>query len=129
MPSDKDDLSVEHVVVLTRALAGWIRTVRGDEPEFGITTERAKDDGTVYREFWPPYRKRLPSVEGLIQKGLLFWGANKVTVGITTKGLGVLRDLLDPDRCPRDYFLHVSRLKKEFTEDEIDSALSSIRRA
>ena len=129
MPSGESGLSVEHVTVLTHALAGWIKTVRGDDPRFGFTTDGSKEDGTVYREFWKLFPKEMPLIEDLVQQGLLFWGANKTTAGITAKGLGVLRGMLDPDQCPRGWISLMLQLKESFSAKDIDIALDSIRRA
>lgn len=129
MTSGECGLSVEHATVLTHALAGWIKTVRGDAPRFGSTTDGSEEDGTVYREFWKPFPKEIPLIEDLVRKGLLFWGANKITAGITTKGLGVLREMLDPDTCPPGWISLVSQLKESFSGEDIEIALNGIRRA
>jgi hypothetical protein len=76
--------------LLAHGFAGFIATVRGDELKYGRTTMYALNSGTAHREFWFCGGKEIEVAETLVDRGYLFWGHNKVTVGVTVEGLKAL---------------------------------------
>jgi len=111
----KIQVTGDEAKALAHTFAVWIRTVRGDESINGFNTDRSKEDGTVYREFWHPYPKE--PVAELVASGYLFWGNEKVTVGVTRRGLSALK------ATPQ-----FAQIKDEFPEEDIAAAEHQLKR-
>ena len=116
-------LSKAHLGVLFHALAGWIRTVRGDKPTFGRSTSSARGSGSIYREFWQPFEGGEAIVEDLIRRGFLFWGHNQVSVGLTRQTVHILDNSTSLRRLNPDFAHDWSRFCGEYTSEEIEAAM------
>lgn len=117
-------LTKAHFHLLFHALAGWIRTVRGDRPAHGLSTSSARARGTIYREFWTPFPKEAATIEDLETRGFLFRGGSNVSVGLTRQTVHFLDNSESLVRLNPEFAECWAQLNVEFTPSEIEAALT-----
>jgi len=77
--------------ILAHTFAGRIKTVRDDLLEFGLSTHRQLEGGTVHREFFHPWATEARIIYHLIRDGMMIGGKVLLGLGITIKGLKALQ--------------------------------------